>query len=54
MSIEFWTQLWGWFLAVMCICFAAMAVWVTVQGAADIKSLLQDLKARHEDGKAQP
>jgi hypothetical protein len=48
MSIAFWAQLWGWFLAIMCICFAALAVWVTIQGAADIKSLLRGLKERHQ------
>lgn len=54
MSIAIWAQLWGWFLGVMCILFAAMAVWVTIQGAADIKLLLRDLKARHEKGGAEP
>jgi hypothetical protein len=51
MTIESWAQLWGWFLALMCISFAAMSVWVSIQGAADIKSLLSDLKARHEGGR---
>ena len=29
--------------------FTAMAVWVTIQGARDIKSLLNDLRREHEE-----
>jgi len=48
--MTFWVVLWkGVFLATVGI-YAVMAVWVTVQGARDIKSMMADIRRRHETG----
>ena len=50
--MAFWVVLWkGVFLATVGI-YGVMAVWVTVQGARDIKSMMADIRQRHEAGKA--
>ena len=49
----FWVYLWGFvFIATVSI-YGLMAIWVTIQGARDIKSMFADLRQRHEEG-AQP
>ncbi len=46
--MAFWVPFWKVvFIATVAI-YATMAVWVTVQGAFDIKSMLRDLRERHE------
>ena len=48
--MTFWVVLWKVvFLATVGI-YGVMAVWVTVQGARDIKSMMADIRRRHETG----
>jgi hypothetical protein len=44
----FWMGLWKWLMILSVGGFAVMAVWVTIQGARDIKSLLRSLRAGHD------
>ena len=44
-----WMILWKWLMILSVTGFAIMAVWVTIQGARDIKSLLHTLRAGHDD-----
>ncbi len=46
--MSFWMTLWKWLMIVSIGSFSVMALWVTVQGARDIKALLQSLRAGHE------
>ena len=46
--MSFWMALWKWLLIVSVGSFSLMALWVTVQGARDIKALLKSLRAGHE------
>ena len=47
--MDFWIFLWkAVFLATISV-YAIMALWVTVQGARDIKSMLGDLRRRHDE-----
>ena len=48
--MSFWATLWQCVFVVGVGAFAVMALWVTVQGARDIKALLTALR----DGHAQP
>ncbi len=43
-----WMGLWKWLLILSVGGFATMAVWVTFQGARDIKSLLISLREGHD------
>ncbi len=43
-----WMTLWKWLMILSVGSFSIMALWVTVQGARDIKSLLQSLRAGHD------
>ncbi len=43
-----WMLLWKVVFLVVVVFFAGLAVWVTFQGARDIKTLLSTLRARHE------
>jgi len=43
-----WMSIWKWLMTLSVGSFAVMAVWVTFQGAMDIKSLLQSLREGHE------
>ena len=44
----FWIVLWKAVFIVTISVYSVMAVWVTVQGARDIKSMMQDIRERHE------
>lgn len=44
-----WMTLWKWLMILSVGGFAIMAVWVTIQGARDIKSLLISLREGHEN-----
>ena len=44
----FWIALWKGVLIFTVGIYAIMAVWVTIQGAFDIRSMLSDLRERHE------
>jgi hypothetical protein len=46
--MSFWMTLWKWLMIVSVGSFSLMALWVTVQGARDIKALLHSLRAGHE------
>lgn len=46
--MTFWVLLWKGILIATVGVYAIMALWVTVQGAFDIRSMLSDLRARHE------
>ena len=46
--MAFWMALWKVVFIVTVVVFAGMAVWVTVQGARDIKAMLLTLRKRHE------
>ena len=48
--MAFWMLLWKIVFVVVVVFFAGLAVWVTFQGARDIKSLLKTLRARHQEG----
>ena len=47
--MSFWMALWKWLMILSVGSFSIMAVWVTIQGARDIKALLHSLKAGHEN-----
>ena len=46
----FWVWLWKTVFVFTLSGFSLMAVWVTIQGARDIKWLLEVLRSRHEKG----
>ncbi|MCF6287369.1 MAG: hypothetical protein L3K26_19640 [Candidatus Hydrogenedentes bacterium] len=46
--MNFWMGLWKWLMILSVGSFSIMAVWVTIQGARDIKSLLRTLREGHE------
>ena len=46
--MSFWMTLWKWLMILSMSGFAIMAVWVTIQGARDIKSLLISLREGHD------
>ena len=48
--MAFWMSLWEVVFIVTVVGFGLMSVWVTIQGARDIKSLMQSLRGRHERG----
>lgn len=48
--MTFWVYLWGFVFVATVAIYGVMAVWVTVQGARDIKSMMADIRGRHEDG----
>ncbi|HIJ64743.1 MAG TPA: hypothetical protein HPP77_02225 [Candidatus Hydrogenedentes bacterium] len=51
--MAFWITLWKVVFIVTVVVFAGLAVWVTIQGARDIKAMLLTLRKRHEtDGEA--
>jgi len=50
--MEFWVVLWKVVLLGTVGIYGVMAVWVTVQGARDIKSMMADIRQRHEAEKA--
>jgi len=43
-----WVLLWKAVFGLGTIAFAAMALWVTVQGARDIKAMLATIRQTHE------
>ncbi|MCP4643786.1 MAG: hypothetical protein GY851_25295 [bacterium] len=47
----YWIAIWKVFFVVTVAAFGLMSVWVSFQGARDIKALLATLKGRHEDEK---
>ena len=47
--MTFWMTLWKWLMILSVGSFSIMAVWVTIQGARDIKALLQSLRDGHEE-----
>lgn len=47
--MEFWVNLWKFVFILTVSVYAVMAVWVTIQGARDIKSMMADLRERHEE-----
>ena len=47
-SMEFWILLWKTVFIVTISVYSVMAVWVTFQGARDIRSMLDDINDRHE------
>ena len=48
--MSFWVMLWKAVFVLGVGAFTIMAVWVTVQGARDIKSLLRTLRREHDRG----
>lgn len=48
--MSFWIALWKTVFVFGVTAFAIMAVWVTVQGARDIKFLLATLREEHSQG----
>ena len=48
--MTFWMILWKTVFIVTVSAFAVVAVWVTIQGARDIKSLLAQIRQQHESG----
>ena len=48
--MTFWIWLWKAVFFVTLTGFSLMAVWVTIQGARDIRLLLEVLRGRHDDG----
>lgn len=46
----FWVNLWKLVFILTILFFGVMALWVTVQGARDIKSLLSTLRREHKAG----
>ena len=44
----FWVYLWKILFIFTVLAFAVMAVWVTIQGAFDIKAMMATLRKRHE------
>lgn len=47
--MEFWVNLWKFVFIATVSVYGVMAVWVTVQGARDIKSMIADLRERHDE-----
>ncbi len=45
----FWIVLWKAVFITTIAAYSVMAVWVTVQGARDIKAMLSTIRSRHED-----
>ncbi|GMU94164.1 MAG: hypothetical protein AMXMBFR4_32220 [Candidatus Hydrogenedentota bacterium] len=45
--MEFWVSLWKWVFILSVGAFSLMSVWVTIQGAFDIRSLLRTLREEH-------
>ena len=52
--MSFWIVLWKAVFIVTVSCFGLIAVWVTIQGARDIKSLLADLREEHKSQEESP
>lgn len=50
--MEFWMVLWKIVFIFSVGAFSVMSVWVTVQGAFDIRSLLKTLREEHEKNRA--
>ncbi len=46
--MTFWMALWKWLMILSVGSFSIMALWVTIQGARDIKALLHSLREGHE------
>ena len=47
--MSFWVLLWKLVFIVTVLLFAGLSVWVTIQGAKDIKALLKRLRERHPE-----
>lgn len=47
--MNFWVLLWKCVLIGTITIYATIAIWVTFQGARDIKTLFASLKKRHKD-----
>ena len=47
----FWIALWKTVFIVTVSVFSVVAVWVTFQGARDIKIMLAGIRARHDENK---
>ncbi len=45
--MEMWVLFWKSIFILTVSIYAVVALWVTVQGARDIKSMIADLRARH-------
>jgi len=52
--MTFWMVFWKYFFLLVLIGFACMAVWVTIGGYRDIKSLFASLDEEHDDGTDKP
>jgi hypothetical protein len=50
--MEFWMVLWKFVFIVSVGAFSVMSIWVTVQGAFDIRSLLRTLRDEHQKNRA--
>ncbi len=48
--MTFWILLWKSVFILTISAFSVLAVWVTFQGARDIKSLFASLRRQHESG----
>ena len=53
MNMGFWIALWKFVFVATLSIFTCVALWVTVQGARDIKSMLADLRSGHEKKNAE-
>lgn len=47
--MEFWMNFWKFIFILTVSVYAVMAVWVTIQGAFDIRSMLRDIRKQHAD-----
>lgn len=52
--MTFWVFLWKFVFIATVLVYGIMAVWVTIQGARDIKSLFATLRERHEHSDEPP
>jgi len=48
--MTFWVLLWQTVFVFVVVFFAGLSVWVTIQGARDIKALMRTLRERHREG----
>ncbi len=46
--MSFWIYFWGITLVLVLIAYAGLAVWVTLGGMSDIRSMLATLKKQHQ------
>lgn len=46
--MNFWITFWGTTLVLVLIAYAGLAVWVTLGGLSDIRSMLRTLHQQHQ------